>query len=69
MGQYRVFINSNPVFGASTGENPWDYNATEPDGTHVDGHPPYLFDSGTAGTGSDRRHRRYHEETGRQIGG
>jgi hypothetical protein len=49
---YRQFINSNPVFGASTGDNPWDYNATEPDGSHVDGHPPYLFDKGTAQAGS-----------------
>jgi hypothetical protein len=53
-GQYRMFVNSNPVFGASTGENPWDYNATEPDGTHVDGHPPYLFESGTAQRASNQ---------------
>ena len=52
--QYRLFINSNDVFYGSTGENPWDYNVTGPDGTHVDGHPPYLFESGTAQKGSNQ---------------
>ena len=28
-------------------------NVTEPDGTHVDGHPPYLFESGTVTSGSE----------------
>jgi hypothetical protein len=36
------------TFAGATGDNPWDVNATEPDGTHIDGHPPYLFESGTA---------------------
>lgn len=53
IGAYRTFANDNPTFGASTGENPWDYNVTEADGTHVDGHPPYLFDSGTCSAGSN----------------
>ena len=53
IGAYRMFSNDNPTFGASTGENPWDYNVTEADGTHVDGHPPYLFDSGTCSAGSN----------------
>lgn len=39
-------------FWASTGDSPWDVNATEADGTHVDGHAPYLFDSGTVTSGS-----------------
>jgi hypothetical protein len=51
VGAYRVFITI-PVWGGASGDNPWDYNVTEPDGAHVDGHPPYLFASGTAGTGS-----------------
>jgi len=38
---------------AASGDNPWDVNVTEPDGTHVDGHPPYLFESGTATSGSE----------------
>jgi hypothetical protein len=54
LGQYRMFIDNNHVFGGSTGDNPWDYNATEPDGRHIDGHPPCLFDSGTAQAASGR---------------
>src|SRR6266508_5343397 len=53
LGQYRVFIKI-PSFGGSSGDNPWDYNVTEPNGTHIDGHPPYLFESGAAGAGSNR---------------
>jgi hypothetical protein len=54
---YRsVFKWSACPFAGATGDNPWDVNATEPDGTHVDGHPPYLFASGTAGTGSNSTH-------------
>jgi hypothetical protein len=41
-----------PFFGAN-GANPWDYNATEPDGSHVNGHPPYLFTSGTLTSASN----------------
>jgi hypothetical protein len=48
---YRVF-QAIPPWGGSTGNNPWDVNVTEADGTHVDGHSPYLFDSGTATGGS-----------------
>jgi hypothetical protein len=50
---YRLMFGwpSCPFRGA-TGDNPWDVNVTETDGTHVDGHPPYLFDSGTATGGS-----------------
>ncbi len=55
LGIYRVFFAfiGAPFTGAS-GDNPWDYNVTEPNGTHIDGHPPYLFDGGTAGAGSNR---------------
>ena len=34
-------------WGGADGTNPWDLNATEPDGTHVDGHAPYTFATGT----------------------
>src|SRR6266852_2336618 len=49
---YRSFFKFPGPWGGATGDNSWDYNATEPDGTHVDGHPPYVFLSGTA-TGGD----------------
>jgi hypothetical protein len=33
---------------AADGTGPWDYNVTESDGvTHIDGHPPYTFLTGT----------------------
>jgi hypothetical protein len=47
---YRIF-QATPTWGGSTGDNVWDVNATEADGTHVDGHSPYLFESGTVSTG------------------
>jgi hypothetical protein len=53
VGSYRVFMKIG-AWGGATGDNPLDYNVTEPDGTHVDGHPPYLFASGTAGVGSNQ---------------
>jgi hypothetical protein len=49
---YRTFWNYHGFFGGASGDNPWDYNATEPDGSHVDGHPPYLFESGTVSSGT-----------------
>ena len=49
---YRTFWNYHGFFGGASGDNPWDYNVTEPDGTHVDGHPPYLFESGTVSSGT-----------------
>jgi hypothetical protein len=57
LGTYRVFFafTGAPFTGAS-GDNPWDYNVTESDGRHIDGHPPYLFQSGAAASGSDRTH-------------
>ena len=51
LGSYRMF-QAVPPWGGSTGDNPWDVNVTEADGTHVDGHSPYLFESGTATAGS-----------------
>ena len=34
--------------GSADGRSPWDVNATESNGTYVEGHPPYVFDSGRA---------------------
>jgi malectin (di-glucose binding ER protein) len=47
---YRDFFSWSP-WGGATGDNNWDINVTEPDGRHVDGHPPYLFQSGTVSSG------------------
>jgi len=46
---YRLFQGAGSAqgWGNANGTNPWDYNATEPNGTHVNGHPPYLFATGT----------------------
>jgi len=44
---YRRIFGYNSIWKGSTGANAWDYNVTEPNGTHIDGHPPYLFESGT----------------------
>jgi hypothetical protein len=51
---YRQFEYEKNGFLGADGTSPWDYNATEPDGTHVDGHSPYTFATGTntAGTGT-----------------
>jgi hypothetical protein len=35
-------------FGGATGNNPWDMNDTEGNGTWVEGHAPHLYASGTA---------------------
>lgn len=58
MQAYRVFFKwpASPFYGAP-GDNPWDVNVTEADGvTHIDGKPAFTFDTGTAGTGSDKTH-------------
>jgi hypothetical protein len=45
---YRTFSYWGINWGGADGQNNWDLNVTEPDGiTHIDGHPPYLFESGT----------------------
>ena len=49
---YRLFYNYGSVWLGASGDNNWDINVTESDGTHVNGHPPYLFDSGTVSSGS-----------------
>jgi hypothetical protein len=48
----RLFQNAGgagtgTAWGGADGTSPWDLNATEPDGTHVDGHAPYTFATGT----------------------
>jgi hypothetical protein len=52
LGEYRMIARFGPPFYGASGANAWDYNATEPDGTHIDGHPPYLFASGTISSAS-----------------
>jgi hypothetical protein len=37
----------HPIWGIADGTSVWDKNDTEGNGTFVEGHPPYLFDSGT----------------------
>ena len=54
MQTYRVSRNyQGTPFGNADGQNPWDVNVTEADGSHVDGNPPYVFESGTATGGSE----------------
>jgi hypothetical protein len=49
LANYRVtWIRTNPVWGVADGSSPWDKNDTEGNGTYVEGHAPFLFDSGTA---------------------
>ena len=65
----RIYSSGPPFYGAD-GSNPWDLNATEPDGTHVDGHPPFLFESGTISSGDYRTiTSRTERKTGRPTGG
>jgi hypothetical protein len=56
MQVYRAIHSFGSPFYGADGANAWDYNATEANGTHVNGHPPYVFDSGTlSGSVSDSR--------------
>jgi hypothetical protein len=52
---YRSFfrwpIQSSP-WGGATGDNPWDLNDTQGNGSNVPGHNPFLYASGTATGGS-----------------
>src|SRR5882724_7667604 len=38
----------HPIWGIAGGTSPWDVNDTEGKGTYVEGHPPFLFASGSA---------------------
>jgi hypothetical protein len=54
---YRAFFKwksqSLPKgWGGATGDNPWDVNDTEGNGTNVSGRPPFLYASGTVSSGS-----------------
>jgi hypothetical protein len=40
-------VRGHPIWGIADGTSVWDQNDTEGNGTYVEGHPPYLFDSGT----------------------
>jgi hypothetical protein len=42
------YLRATPVWGLSDGTSVWDENDTEGNGTFVEGHPPHLFESGTA---------------------
>jgi hypothetical protein len=42
----------NPIWGIADGTSVWDKNDTEGNGTFVEGHPPYLFASGTVSVAS-----------------
>src|SRR5206468_5007147 len=61
---YRLFtLYPGTPWLAASGDNPWDVNVTEPDGAHVDGHPPYLFESGTVTSGSESLNRQILTDT------
>jgi VCBS repeat protein len=44
----------DPIWGIADGTSVWDKNDTEGNGTFVEGHPPYLFASGTVSVASAR---------------
>jgi hypothetical protein len=53
---YRMceYEGNLPLWAGADGLSTWDYNATEADGTHVDGHAPYTYATGThAGAAND----------------
>ena len=45
-------VGANNSYLPAAGTSPWDVNDTEGNGTYVVGHPPHLFDSGTATSGT-----------------
>ena len=55
LATYRLIYSYGAPFFGANGLNNWDYNATESNGSHVDGHAPYVFAQGTfsSGTGGD----------------
>jgi hypothetical protein len=50
---YRLIYSFSSPFNGANGLNAWDFNATEADGTHVNGHSPFVFDSGTFTSGTN----------------
>ena len=52
-GDYRLsYIRPDPLWGLAIGTSVWDANDTEGNGTFVEGHPPFLFASGSATRGT-----------------
>jgi hypothetical protein len=48
LANYReISANGSQPWGPANGANPWDVNATERNGNHINGHPPYIYESGT----------------------
>jgi hypothetical protein len=45
-------IQDPGTFTVADGTCPWDQNDTEGNGTYVEGHPPFLFDSGSPTSGT-----------------
>jgi hypothetical protein len=48
----ETFTRPHPVWGIADGTSAWDQNDTEGNGTYIEGHPPYLFESGSATSGT-----------------
>jgi hypothetical protein len=48
----QTSTRADPIWGFSDGTSPWDMNDTDGNGTYVEGHPPFLFASGSATSGS-----------------
>src|SRR6266516_77380 len=44
----EAYLRAHPVWVIADGTSVWDANDTEGNGTFVEGHAPYLFESGTA---------------------
>jgi hypothetical protein len=52
-GNFREsYVRPNPIWGIADGTSVWDANDTEGDGTFIEGHAPFLFDSGSASSTS-----------------
>jgi hypothetical protein len=50
---YRGFFKfPGGPWGGASGDNVWDANDTEGNGTQVEGHPPFLYESGTVSSGT-----------------
>jgi hypothetical protein len=49
LANYRqTSARPHPIWGIADGTSIWDVNDTEGNGTYVEGHPPFLFASGSA---------------------
>jgi hypothetical protein len=63
LDNYReTSARAHPIWGIADGTSPWDVNDTEGNGTYVEGHHPFLFDSGTD-TSSVNSQRVIHDST------